>query len=287
MNHPNNNCLRIETIQFSDAMFQKSVDATYIIHLENNGRLSSIQEQLKLFHPTNIVYIVFNKGFTKCNKNLPFQQPPYDLVDTFLYCLQDAEEKGLQNILILEDDFIFSEEIYKSNHLININHFLIEKKNEKMLYFLGCLLWVQLPYNSHTSINLLSSGTHSVIYTKPARKELLKEKKIPISDWDVYNNSVSGMRRYVYYKPLCYQLFPVTENYKHWYSFWGFDPVKLYIKYYNLDTKLENGYSNTYLFSKIISYLFLLCVILILFFIGKYIFEYIPKINHKNKKGKK
>ena len=48
MNHPNRNCLKLETRKYDNGMFQKSVDATYIIHLENNGRLSDINKQLEL-----------------------------------------------------------------------------------------------------------------------------------------------------------------------------------------------------------------------------------------------
>jgi len=257
-------------------MFQESVDATYIIHLENNGRLSAIKKQLELFHPSNVVYIAFNKGYKNCKKVLPYQVPARDLVDTFFYIFQDANEKGYKNILILEDDFIFSEDIYKENHLKNINSFLLETKSEKMMYYLGCLLWLQLPYNNHTNINLMSSGTHSVIYTYTARQDLLQKKIIPVFDWDIYNNFFSGIRRYVYYKPLCYQLFQETENSKNWPSFFGFDPVKLYIKYKNLDLQVEDGYSTTYNFAKVTSYIFII-LFLIFFLVCIFILLYISK----------
>lgn len=289
MNHPNRNCLKLETRKYDNGMFQKSVDATYIIHLENNGRLPDINKQLELFQPTNIVYIVFNKGYTKCNKILVEQTPPYDLVDTFLFIFQDANEKGYKNILILEDDFIFTEKIYTSNHLSNINNFLNQKKEEKFLYYLGCLLWLQLPYNEHTSINLMSSGTHSVIYTYSARKYLLEKKLIPIYDWDVYNNLLSGIRRYVYKEPLCYQLFPITENSKHWVTFFNFDLTRIYINFAHLDVKLENGYSNTYIFSKIFGYILIILFLVLLFFTGKYLFEILKmeKIITKAKNNRK
>ena len=279
MNHPNRYCIRLEKKKFNNSLFQQSVDATYIIHLEDNGRLPSIEEQLKSYQPTNTVYIVFNKGYTNCKKVLPYQVPARDLVDTFFYIFEHANENGFQNILILEDDFIFISDIHKENHLSNINNFLLEKKSEKMMYYLGCLLWLQVPYNSHTNINLMSSGTHSVVYTYSARLELMKKKVIPVFDWDIYNNCFSCIRRYVYKQPLCYQLFPETENSKNWPSLFGFDPVKLYIKYNNLDTQLENGYTNTYIFAKILGYL-LLCFIIYIIIISCIIFyRYIKKNN--------
>ena len=160
-----------------------------------------------------------------------------------------------------------------------------------MLYYLGCLLWFQLPYNSHTNINLMSSGTHSVVYTYKTRQALLAKKGTLVFDWDIYNNFFSGIRRYVYHKPLCYQLFEETENSKNWPSFFGFDPVKLYIKYKNLDVQVEDGYSNTYTFSKVIGYLSII-LFLIFFLVCIFIISYLSKkmyskINLKKVKIKK
>ena len=204
MFHHNKHCFKIETRNYNNSMFEASVDATYIIHLENNGRLPSINKQLEQYKPTNIVHIVFNQGFKKCNKDLGEQTPPYDLADTFIYILQDANEKDYNNILILEDDFIFTTEIYQKDHLKNINNFVIKNKNEKLLYYLGCLSLLQIPYNLHTNILLASLATHSIIYSAPARKILLTNgyNKNYIFDWDTYVNLCPGIKRFVYKKPL-------------------------------------------------------------------------------------
>jgi hypothetical protein len=288
MNHPNNKCFKIEKIIYKNAIFNKSIDATYIMHLENNGRIYDIKKQLNKIKPTNIIYIVYNKGFQNCEKILPHYSPQYDIVDTYLYIFKDANAKKYKNILILEDDFIFSNEIYKDNHIYNINNFLIEKKDEKMLYFLGCLSWLQIPYNSHTNINLLSSGAHAVVYTYKTRNEFLKPKLIPIFDWDVYHNLFAGIRKYVYYKPLCYQLFPETENSKYWVSLNGLDITKIYIKQYNLDVNLEPGYSNTYYYSLIFGYILICISIIFIFLISYYvIYKNINFIKKNSKKIKK
>ena len=289
MNHSNDKCYRFEKLIYKNAIFNKSIDATYILHLENNGRIYNIKKELNKIKPTNTVYIVYNKGYQNCEKILPYYTPTYDLIDTYLYIFKDANNKKYKNILILEDDFIFSEDILKENHIYNINNFLIEKKDEKMFYFLGCLPWLQIPYNSHTNINLLSAGTHAVVYTYKARNEYLKPKLIPISDWDVYHNTFAGIRKYVYYKPLCYQLFPETENSKYWIPFFG-DLNKIYMNYYNLDVKLEPGYSNTYYYSLIFGYI-LICISIIFIFIISYYVIYrninFLKKNSKNIKIKK
>ena len=68
------------------------VDATYILHLEGNGRLEQIQTQLEQYHPSRKVYLVYNQGYKKCQKNLPLESPPYDLVDAFLTAFHDANK---------------------------------------------------------------------------------------------------------------------------------------------------------------------------------------------------
>ena len=54
-------CYYIKTLYFNDPLFNET-DATYIIHLENNGRYKNIEKELKKYHPTNIVHSLFNKG---------------------------------------------------------------------------------------------------------------------------------------------------------------------------------------------------------------------------------
>jgi hypothetical protein len=65
-------------------------------------------KQLNEYQPTNTVYILFNKGYKKCKKQDFITNPPYDLVDANLNIFKHAKENNYDNILILEDDFIFS-----------------------------------------------------------------------------------------------------------------------------------------------------------------------------------
>lgn len=57
-------CYRFEQYKYTDGLLNDSVDATYILHLEDNGRLESIKKQLNHCNPTNIVYIVKNIIFS-------------------------------------------------------------------------------------------------------------------------------------------------------------------------------------------------------------------------------
>ena len=62
----NNHCYHFEKHSYNDGCLSESVDATYIIHLEGNGRLLKIKQQLEKYHPSYTTYILFNKGYKKC-----------------------------------------------------------------------------------------------------------------------------------------------------------------------------------------------------------------------------
>lgn len=61
-------CYKFEKLEYKSGFLDDCVDATYIIHLEGNGRLPHIHEQLRKFQPSRTVYISVNSGFKKCEK---------------------------------------------------------------------------------------------------------------------------------------------------------------------------------------------------------------------------
>jgi len=149
----------------SNGKMNDCIDATYVIHLENNGRMENIQKQLEFYAPTDMIFIVVNKGFRNCEKTLQKQQPPYDLVDTYLQIFKHAEENDIQgNILILEDDFIWSTEI-KCLNISSISNFLNAYKEKEIAYYLGVIPFMHIPLDFHHNYLLFSLGSHSVIYT--------------------------------------------------------------------------------------------------------------------------
>jgi len=66
--YENSKCYNFNKITYANGLLDDAVDATYIIHLEGNGRYEDILKQLDLYQPTKIVYIVFNKGYKNCSK---------------------------------------------------------------------------------------------------------------------------------------------------------------------------------------------------------------------------
>jgi hypothetical protein len=269
----NQTCYRFEKIQYSDGLLSKNVDATYIIHLANNGRKDDIINQLQQYHPTNIVYIVYNKGYKNCTKHDSIKNTARDLVDVNIQIFKHAENQNYNNILILEDDFTFSPKIKEEPHLENIHAFLTENENRPFIYLLGCVPTLLFPhdYNNYKAINAI--GMHCVIFNKSMRTIVLEIEQSDIDDWDTYFILYFLHHKYTYYIPLCYQLFPETENSKGWggdnflfkiYCRMGF----LLFSALKMNTQVEPGYSILYIFSKLLT---IAVIMVILYVIVKYL----------------
>lgn len=277
MIYENNTCYNFKKITYTNGLLDDAVDATYIIHLEGNGRYESILKQLELYQPTKIVYIVFNKGYKNCNKDENIVLPAHDLVDAFLQIFKHANNpsQNYNNILILEDDFIFSEKIKVVSTRSNICTFLNTHKNDNFQYLLGCLPLMQFPSTSDCKNyrTVASIGTHACIYSKTNRTQLLEIEQTKITDWDLYN--CFNTQRYTYYEPICYQLFPDTENSNNWHKdniFHVFAKLtKKVMEFFKLDIQVEPGYSFFYIFSKIVFFLLLFIVLFIVFLIVLFI----------------
>jgi len=267
----NKKCYKFAKKEFyQGGLLDSCVDATYIIHLESDvERMAQVTEQLDKFHPTKVIYILYNKGFSKCDKGLHENTPAIDLVDAFINVFKDAREKGYNNILVLEDDFIFEDSIRNPTIREHISQFLNAYKSYSFVYLLGCLPFIQAPYSYHHRRVFGKVGTHAVIYPQLFRDQVLSTEQTTIIDWDIYTNLHSN--QYMYKNPLCYQLFPVTENQKQWYHVPGFSEIFAYLRHtLALHESLEPGYSFFYYF---FSHLVLLFVLwFIFFYLSKIVF---------------
>jgi hypothetical protein len=241
-------------------LFDNIIDATYIIHLENNGRYESIMDQIKRFNICRKIYILFNKGFKKCRKPKHIVSSVEDLTDSYIQIFKHAESFRYNNILILEDDFMFSPTVKK--HIGDIEQFFDYNQGKNFIYSLGLVPYIMIPYIKNHNITY-GVGTHAIIYTKNSRKQILNDKNKIV---DINGYIILNLTSYTYYKPLCYQLFPITENSKNWgKDSWFFQCTAILgfklLRYNGMDKKVEPGYSRFYLCSKIIFYvLILLCV---------------------------
>ena len=153
----NDLCYRFHAINFTKGILDDCIDATYIIYLEGNGRLEHIYEQLNTFHPSKKVFILFNKGYKKCTKQKHIDKPPLDLVDAFLTVIQDAQNKKYNNILILEDDFIFHNDFLEPSHNKHIIEFVNNNKEKEIVYHLS----VQI--HTHNGNRLFENPSKKII----------------------------------------------------------------------------------------------------------------------------
>ena len=261
-------CYRYELIKNKNGFFDNIIDAVYIIHLENNGRLDSVMNQLNQYKVCKTTYILFNKGFKKCKKAEHINMSYLDLTDAFINVFNHAESKNYNNILIFEDDFIIDKDI--ENHVNNIEDFFNKHKNENFLYSLGSipsLMYPTIDLNHYRL--LLSAGTHAIIYTKLCRQKILNEKRM-IIDFDFFRNIY--IKNYTYYKPLVYQIFNETENYKNWSNSLNMKIVKQLIHIFKLDKEetVINGSKNFFLFGKVLSLTIFLIILLIIYKFIKY-----------------
>jgi hypothetical protein len=268
-------CYHFENIITQNGLLDKCIDATYIIFLEGNEeRKSNIKNQLEKLQPSKKIHILNNKGFKKCKKNLKEQTPKCDLIDCFVKVFNDAEEKGYNNILILEDDFIFNEKIKNPIVINEISDFINNEseRNSNFIYLLGCVPYLQIPslFFKNKRV-LITTGTHASIYSKKFRSNLLMLKQENINDWDIYTNfECPNTFRYMYKEPLCYQLFYETENFNSWDDSYNLKYVMMNIfKALHMDKNPEPGFSFFYLLSEILFF-----VILFVFYFGfKFVIE--------------
>lgn len=279
-------CYRFEERKYNDGIFSKktskggqAIDATYIIYLEGNGRLPKINEELNKLHPTNQLWILHNKGYRVCQKEDHINNPAADLNDCYYQVFRHAAAHGYENILVLEDDFFFDETFVKEPENANlIIDFIIEKRNADFMYLLGCLPILQIPIGEHR--RTISLGTHAVIYSRKCMERVLLSNQKNVGDWDVWHNLHT--QKYMFYKPLCYQLFPQTANQNGWLSNYLPELIQTVLLLYfiipclqclSLDKSITPGYSFFYTFSEwIFSYLigFLTIYLLYKFFMINY-----------------
>lgn len=265
-------CYDFKQVNFNNEnnLLDDSVDATYVIHLENNGRYDSIIEQLKFFQPTKKVFILFNKGFKNCRKESHVNSSNTDLVDSYLQIFQHSIENGFGNILILEDDFFFDKKILKKRICNDINNFLLENRDSEFFYYLGCIPLIQTKYSGNHQKIIVGGATHSIIYPRAIINKIIQMDRTKIIDWDNYSRNFT---RYMFKKPLCYQLFPETENSKSWIKSSSLKVdiyfIQFLLKKLNLDKNVD-GYSTLYYWS---SFFFQICIILLILILGFFLFR--------------
>ena len=174
-------------------------------------------------------------------------------------------------ILLLEDDYIFSDKINTEKGYLD--EFLFENKEEAMIYYIGCIPLVNVPIGLKHLRMFWGQATHSCIYTESVKQKLLRNCD-SVNDWDMYLNSNPYVKRYRYYIPLCYQTFPHTENRDNWKNviYYGeyLTPITdFFINLLQADKKPEPSFTILYIFSYFLTALIIFVLVYLLYRITK------------------
>lgn len=259
-------------LEFQKGLYDSSIDATYILYLDGNiDRYNKIMNQIKKYQPTKNIFIIKSKSYKKCNKNdnIIINSVFNDIIYTHLEVYAHAENHNLQNILILEDDFIFDEDIANAINIKEINNFLIKKKNQNFMYFFGgCPIIVYPTINLYHYKCLYIYALHGYVISHKFRQKILSlNKQKFVNDLNFETNLGKNSNQYMFYKPLIYQMFPATENKKIWSSAFGFkSKLCLYlIKIFNLDKEYKKPYAIMYYITKNLIILIIIIIIIMIF----------------------
>ena len=175
-----------------------------------------------------------------------------------------------QKILILEDDFVCSPELKNKEHINNIEIFT--KKKNKSIFSFGVLPIITTYHSNFFRRSWISTGTHATLFPNFFFKKII-DNEHNICDIDVYLHLIS--KRYIYYKPLITQSFPVTDNFKTWGNscigklggiIFRFI-ISFLITIFELDKREEPGTTRIYLINKLLFDFIIPFLLLILFYI--------------------
>ena len=262
-NH-NKHCYRNEIISFDSGLFDDCIDMAYLITMENSKRKDAYMKQLSEHKPSSKVTVILNKGFRskQCNKKLKKQNSAYDITDALRNVFVNALENKYKRILVCEDDFFMDRTKYTKKDIERVVKFC-NKKNPHV-YNLGPLLHLSWPTLSYHIRAIISTASHAVIYNSSYMKDFITWSSLgKILHCDSFWQK-SVYSKYGYYKPLCFQLCPETENMKQWGK--GWQTSNRWLQNWNLHNSYEN-YQNHHKFSWSFPWISLTILILVIIMI--------------------
>lgn len=262
----NDHCYHVDTLTFQKGLLDNGIDAVYILLLKGSDRTAKAYSQIHAYKLSKKYHVIVNSGYKKCNKQLCDQKSFYDLMDANVYAMKHADKMGYENVMILEDDYVFDDRIRDPVVISDLVGFW--KNRLFHLYSLGSVNWIQTDiFTKHPKI-INSGSTHSMVFSKMGRSQILREfrrdpcMKSPPNlfngfmghDW-WYNFVV--VHKYVYYKPLCYQTFPLTENRE----VWNTPLIDRLLKLLNLETQVQPGWDIMYIIMYVLNILFVILIV--------------------------
>ena len=195
--------------------------ATYILTMEDDRthRLSRAIQQVRRLCLSPRVYIVYNRGFRNCNKQLREQNTGSDLNHANMHIARHAlNHFSGQLILLLEDDFFWVGDIERTKEsLREIRTFLQQPGDIVDHYSLGSM---SIPFMVYPSLHSIKHwrvhcafATQAMIHTPNGLKRIATRDSVYDQIDIVYSQKD---RFYMYWRPLTMQVFTETENQKMW-----------------------------------------------------------------------
>ena len=260
-------CNYYDFIQFSNGYLDNIIDAVYVLLLKNSPRTENVYKQINYLKLSKNNFIQINEKYKDCHIDLCEQKPYSHLIHNTIEVLKHANNNNFNNILVLEDDFIFDNQILDKQILKDLESFI--NNNNFNLYYLGTEPVLFNPFNFHLKHLklILGASTHSIIYSKMARDKIIKEynkdnciKNLKFHDgW--YNLILD--KRYLYYKPICYQPKEETDNKNEWN---GLIPIlDLLISKFDMINNPIEGYKKWYIFFIIMNLIIYSFIIIMLY----------------------
>jgi hypothetical protein len=252
------NCYRFEFIQKNRSFpLDEVVDATFIMTMENSSRHKHIYEHIVPKIPVSNIYIQFNKGFNKCEKET-INNAYQDQFHAFKNIFQLS--RPFKYIMIIEDDAILSERFQDSEIQTDVSTFLND--NVVKCYNLGPCPYLPNPFYlaaTHRH-NIISLSTHCCIYhTSYTRSYIDKNTPSYLNylfftppAFDAMNSFSQGC--YSYKTPLVYQTYFTKDALMNDMPFGRFIHIFHDIVFSN---GLENGFDRIYRIGNVTSFLLL------------------------------
>jgi hypothetical protein len=263
---------------YTPGLFDDFVDMTYIITSHDNlERNKKVELELQKLIPTRKIYFVYNSTYKTCNKILSQQIPPYDLKDANLNIIHHSLENGFNNILILENDFFYSDFLLNNTNKEEIVREIKDFFNDLSIsekpfaYNLGPNIVLCYPnfFSKHNNTHKLitGAGNQAVIYNKKIQFAIINEHKNILTQYitdidkniDIYINFNFDV--YFYKTPLIIQKWGDTENSNYWSENKPYNAMLKNInKLLGMDTNPELGLSIKYNIAFFINYLFMFLI---------------------------
>lgn len=274
-----NRCNEFKLIQFERGLLDNVIDAIYVILLKDSPRTESVYRQLYNLKLCKTNFIEVNQRFKKCHiPELHRQNTAYHLLYNNIQIIKHANQHNFNNILILEDDFIFTNDITNNKIINDLERFTTN--TDFNLLLLGCIPYLSFPNFKSLKFPhiILSAQTHSTIFSRKGRNIVLDQynrcsgkmcviknntkQNIPLNQVELHDLWFNYFmnKKYCYYKPLCFQPNSETENRKLW-----DDKISSFqISLFKLDTEPIRGLKKIYIVLYILN---IFCILLLLFLI--------------------